>query len=163
MRSVARATSSPPARRRVALASGGFTLIELLITLAILGICVALVSVNAVPGEREVLRVEAERLAQLLELASTEARLTGTAIAWTADANGYGFARYTDETGWTHARPPLRSRSLPAGVTLSGDAMRLVFGAHGHPVFKVALTTSAERYRVGGSPVGELRIEREEL
>ena len=55
----------------------GFTLIELLVVLLIMGIFVGLVSTITQPDDRALVRVEAERLAQLLDLAATKSRLTG--------------------------------------------------------------------------------------
>ena len=70
--------------------SRGFTLIEMLVVMIIIGLFVGLVSTITRPDDREVLKLEADRLAQLLDFAITEARLTGKSIAWTADASGYG-------------------------------------------------------------------------
>src|SRR5512134_2732761 len=55
----------------------GFTLIELLVVLLIMGIMAGMIGAIVRPDDRALLRVEAERLAQLLELAATESRLTG--------------------------------------------------------------------------------------
>ena len=74
--------------------SSGFTLLELLVVLVIMGLFAGLVSALVRPDERTLLRTEAERLAQLLELASTEASISGQAIACTADAGDYRFWQY---------------------------------------------------------------------
>ena len=52
----------------------GFTLIELLVVLMIMGLIVGLVSAIVRPDDRGQLRVEAERLAQLLDLAAATTR-----------------------------------------------------------------------------------------
>ena len=55
----------------------GFTLIEVLVVLLIMGLFVGMVSAIVRPDDSALLRVEAERLAQLLDLAAAESRLTG--------------------------------------------------------------------------------------
>ncbi|MGH8694384.1 MAG: prepilin-type N-terminal cleavage/methylation domain-containing protein, partial [Burkholderiales bacterium] len=52
----------------------GFTLIELLVVLLIMGLFAGLVSTLTRPDDRALLRVEAERLAQLLDLAAMQSR-----------------------------------------------------------------------------------------
>ncbi len=92
-------TSAPgPSDRRAGPAArprrprlGGFTLIELLITLVVIGIAVSLVVLNGLPNERQGLRFEAERLAQLLALAREEAQVRGAPLRWHADEQGYRF------------------------------------------------------------------------
>ena len=80
-------TSVPGAfRNRCQAPISGFTLLELLVVLLIMGLFAGLVGALAQPDERALLRFEADRLAQLLDLAAEESRLTGKPIAWTADA-----------------------------------------------------------------------------
>jgi len=147
----------------------GFTLIEMLVVMLIMGLLLGLVSAIARPSERSPLRLEAERLAQLLELAVTEAQLTGRPIGWTSDGAGYRFARWFRDTGWSEIRDDdlLRPRTLPGGIQISGmrveaaraqGAMRLEFGPYGAmPAFTVDLSSGGERYSVAGSPIGEIR------
>src|SRR5882672_10791676 len=78
----------------------GFTLVEVLVVLIIMGLFVGLVSTITRPDDRALLRLETERLAQLLDLAATESRLTGKSIAWTADGSGYRFWRFGTDTDW---------------------------------------------------------------
>ncbi len=148
----------------------GFTLIEILVVLMIMGLFVGLVSAVMLPDDRAVLRLETERLAQLLDTAAAEARLTGTAIAWTADASGYRFWRSADGAEWSEIRDSelLRARTLPQGVAVSGvrvenlrapGATRLEFSPQGTSLaFRIGLSLGAERYAIEGSPVGDLRI-----
>jgi general secretion pathway protein H len=146
----------------------GFTLIELLVVLLIMGLCAGLVGAIAQPDDRVRLRVEAERLAQLLDLAAVEARLTGKPIAWTADGGQYRFWRWRDDAGWSEAREDsLRARSLPSGMAISElriEAMRpqggvrLEFDPQGSLAYDFQMSLGAARYSVAASPVGEVRI-----
>jgi general secretion pathway protein H len=156
----------------------GFTLIEVLIVLLIMGLFVGLASAIVRPDDRGLLRVEAERLAQLLDLAAVESRLTGKSIAWTADRPGYRFWRMTGDAEesaqwsaqWSEIRDRdlLRARTLPQGMRISGlqlenmpahGAMRLEFDPYGPALsFSMEMSLGAARYTVAASPVGELRV-----
>lgn len=148
----------------------GFTLIEMLVVLMIMGLFVGLVSTITRPDDRAVLRLETERLSQLLDFAATEARLTGKSIAWTADESGYRFWRADDSSDWSEIRDSelLRARTLPQGMAVSGfrvenmrtqGAMRLEFSPQGSSLaFTISMALGAEHYAITGSPVGELRV-----
>ncbi len=150
------------------LAARGFTLIELLVVLLIMGLCAGLVGALVRPDDRAVLRVEAERLSELLDLAAAEARLTGMSVAWVADANGYRFWQLRGDTGWSEARgDSLRARSLPSGMAISDlrieamrppGGMRLEFGPHGLLAYDFQMSLGAARYAVAASALGEVRI-----
>ena len=147
----------------------GFTLIELLVVMLIMGLIAGMIGVLARPDDRAVLRVEAERLSELLDLAATEARLTGKRVAWTAEAHAYRFWQLRADTGWTEIRDDaLRARSLPPGMALSGlqieamqpaDGMRLEFSPQGALAYDFQISLGAERYTVAASPLGEVRID----
>ena len=148
----------------------GFTLIEMLVVLLIMGLFVGLVSAITRPDDRAVLRIEAERLSQLLDFAAAEAQLTGKSIAWTADGAGYRFWRAGEDSTWSEIRDSdlLRARALPLGVAISGfrvegmrpqGAMRLEFAPEGSSLaFTIGLSLGAERIVVAGSPVGDVRV-----
>lgn len=138
--------------------------------LLIMGLFVGLVSAIVRPDDRALLRVEAERLAQLLDLATEESRLTGNAIAWTADGPGYRFWRRTGDGEWSEVRDSdlLRARTLPQGMMISGlqvenmpahGAMRLEFAPDGSTLsFTIEMSLGAARFAVAASPIGELRV-----
>lgn len=152
----------------------GFTLLEVLVVLVIMGILLGLVSARMQPSERDQLRVEAERLAQLLDLAAEQSRITGTSIAWTASKSGYQFWRRTGDADWSAIHDNdrdsdlLRPRSLPAGMILSGfstearqspGSMRVEFTPSGETLaFTLELSLGSDRYSITSSPVGELQV-----
>jgi len=135
----------------------GFTLIELLVVLLVMGLLAGLVGTLVRPDERALLRTEAERLAQLLELAATESRLTGNPVAFTAAPSNYSFWHWRDNAGWLEAREDvLRPRSLPSGMTMS--ERRIEFDPYVPAVYELQMSLGEARYAIGGSPLGEVRI-----
>jgi len=148
----------------------GFTLIELLVVLLIMGLLAGLVSTITRPDDRALLRVEAERLAQLLDLAATKSRLTGKSIAWTADGPGYRFWQFSEDTHWSEIRDDdsLRARTLPQGMVIAGmrvenmrtpEHMRLEFNPYGPTLsFSVEMSLGAANDTVAGSPIGDVRV-----
>ncbi len=147
-----------------------FTLVEMLVVVLIMGILVGTVGARLQPRDSDVLRVEAQRLAQLLELAGQEARLTGMAIVWTSDGVGYRFWRQGGDGGWSEIRDDdiMRARTLPQAMVLSGlrdeagrpqPDMRLEFPTDGPlSAFSMDLSLGHEHYSVAASPTGDLHI-----
>ncbi len=148
----------------------GFTLLEMLVVVLIMGILVGTVGARLQPGHRDVLRVEAARLAQLFELAGQEARITGVAIVWTSNGLGYEFWRQDGDGAWVAIRADdvLRARQLPQAMVISQlrneagapqAVLRLEFPASGAmSAFSLDLALDDEHYGVAASPVGDLRI-----
>ena len=148
----------------------GFTLIELLVVLLIMGMIVGLASAIVRPDDRGLLRVEAERLAQVLDLAAAESRFTGQSIAWTTDGSGYRFWRMTGEADWSELldNDLLRARTLPQGMLISGlqvenlpahGNMRIEFAPYAPALsFTIDLSLGVARYAVAASPIGELTV-----
>ena len=149
----------------------GFTLIELLVVLMIMGLIIGLAAAIVRPDDRGLLRVEAERLAQLLDLAAAESRLTGAPIAWTANGADYLFWRMTADGDWTEVRDSdlLRARTLPQGMVISGlqvenvparGVMRLQFAPYygAAMAFTIQMSLGEARYTVAASPIGDLRV-----
>ena len=147
----------------------GFTLIELLVVLLIMGLLAGLVSAIAQPDARALLRIEAERLAHLLNLATDESRFTGKNIRWTSDGPGYRFLRFREDTGWSEIRDNdlLRPRLLPPGIAIVDlsiesmrpqGVMRLQFTPYSPPpAFSIALSSGGAHYTVTAPPVGAAR------
>ena len=141
----------------------------MLVVLLIAGLVAGMVTLIAQPDERTLLRVEAERLARLLDVAAAESGLTGKTLGWSADAAGYRFWRFQADTGWSEIRDNdlLRARSLPPGVTIAGlrveggrphSTLRLEFSPYGPPApFLIEMISGAARYGVAASPMGEVR------
>jgi general secretion pathway protein H len=149
----------------------GYTLIEMLVVVLIMGIFLGLVSAVARPDERTRLNIEAERLAQLLNLAAAESRLTGKPIRWTADGPGYRFWRAHEEGGWLeihNSSDLLRPRTMPDGMVIADfrieslqrqNAMRLDFMPYGLPLaYTIEMSLGSERVSVAASPFGDAQL-----
>ena len=148
----------------------GFTLLEMLVVVLIMGILVGTISAKLQPDNREVLGVEAERLAQLLEFASQEARIAGSTIVWTSDGLRYQFWRQGSDDVWSEIRDDdlLRARSLPHGMVIAElrseagmvqPTFRLEFPSDGSmSAFSMDLALGADHYGIAASPVGNLRV-----
>jgi general secretion pathway protein H len=163
-------------RRTIATGTApGFTLIEVLVVLLIMGLFIGLASAIVRPGDRGLLGIEAERLAQLLDIAATESRLTGKSIAWTGDGAGYRFWRMTGDitTGnseWSEIRDNdlLRARTLPQDMVISRlqvenmparGPLRMEFPSYGStPAFTLEISLGAAHFTIAGSPVGMVRV-----
>lgn len=141
-----------------------------MVVLVILGLVVGLVSSISRPDDRALLRLETERLAQLLDLAAQESRLSGKRIAWTADATGYRFWRFAADTDWSEIRDvdTLRPRKLPSGMKFTDFAvgngvprenMRLEFSSSGSATaFAIRLAFGEASDSIEGTPMGEIRL-----
>ena len=151
--------------RTSATGSSGFTLIEVLVVVAIAGIVVALASVNLFPGDREVARREAGKLALAIEHARDAAWFGGrpTAISfedgrarlWRHDANAWR----PDPGRETVLDPALRI----AAVTREGLAIppgeRLVFLPDGlDEPFRVAVEVRGLAWAVDGDLAGSIKV-----
>jgi general secretion pathway protein H len=148
----------------------GFTLIEMLVVLLIMGMMIGLVSAVAQPDDKAILHVEVERLVQLMNIAGTESRLTGKPVAWTANATGYRFWQYSEDSVWSEIVNDelLRARTLPNGMTISNmrvenmrspENMRVEFNSYGSELsFSVEISLGNAHFTVANSPVGDVLV-----
>ncbi len=159
-----------PCRGFSYVAARGFTLIEMLVVLMIIGVTLAMVSVNFTPDDRQVLESETRRLALLFEQARDEAVTSARAIAWSGDSTGYQFWRRNAEFKWATIidEQIFRSRGLPTAVKLAdlrineskvGPNGRLIFSPSGfNAPFALALAAGSERLTITGDAGGRIRI-----
>ncbi len=148
----------------------GFTLIELLVVLLIMGLCAGLVGALVRPDDRALLRVEAERLAQLLDLAADGiAPHRQAASPGPPMRRGYRFWRWREDAGWSEAQRGFPARAQPAAghgrsrTCASKPRSRRAACAWSSVRTARWLTISqmslgAARYAVAASPLGEVRI-----
>jgi general secretion pathway protein H len=69
----------------------GFTLLEMLVVIVLAGILISMVTISVTPDPVQQLMREAQRVGQLMALASDEARIRQQPIVWEADLRGYRF------------------------------------------------------------------------
>jgi general secretion pathway protein H len=110
--SVARSRRADRAR------SAGFTLIEILVVMVVVGIALALVTVNLGGDDRRTVGSEAKRLAGAIEYAAALAQWRAETLGVSVDGNGYRFWRRGAEDRWVafSGDEVLAPYRLPAGV-----------------------------------------------
>nr|WP_083672075.1 prepilin-type N-terminal cleavage/methylation domain-containing protein [Sphingomonas montana] len=97
------------------------TLVEMLVVLVIIGIAAGAVTLGmGATTHGAGAESEARRLSARIRMAADDVMVTDRAVAFTADARGYGFVAW-DGRRWATSDTPLLARhDLPSGVTLSG-------------------------------------------
>ena len=147
----------------------GFTLLELLIVVVIAGITLGLITLNAMPSERQSLQTEAQRIALLMQLARDEAIVRNQPIAFEALQDGYRFL--VRENGEWLLLPPdelLRERTFersPMLLTINpvqnpDVPNRVVFGRE--PVdrpFVMTLTSGDSQAAIHADGIGHFTVE----
>jgi general secretion pathway protein H len=156
----------PRRTRRIA----GFTLLELLVVMVIVGIMLGVVTINAMPSQRQHLQREAQRIALLLQSARDEAIVRNRLVAFEADSERYRFM-IRDKNEWQPIAKDelLRERPFelqPMNLSISpplpegSNPLRITFGRE--PVDKpFALTLSVGEYTavVRADGVGHFTVE----
>lgn len=108
-------TSAPRSER-----ARGFTLIEILVTLVIMALLAGLAALSVGGNARRLASDEAERLRQVLALASEEATMQGEELGLLLGEGSYRLLRFDPETeSWSEAPGRLfAEHELAAGVEL---------------------------------------------
>lgn len=156
-------------RTALCIRCAGFTLLELLVVLVIVGIMLGAVALNAVPGDRQLVQREAQRIALLLQLARDEAIVRNRPIAFEADPDRYRFLiRQNDSWELLTQDAILREREFKRGpIQLSmtpaandASALRIVFGRE--PVdkaFVLNLALGEQSTSIYADGIGHFRVE----
>lgn len=148
----------------------GFTLLELLVVLVIVGIMLGMVSFNAMPGERQVLQNEAQRIALLMQLARDEAIVRNRQIAFEAEPDRYRFLLREDNAWQAMDKDDqLREREFKrAPISLSINPpppgnplpLRVIFGRE--PVdkpFVMTLSMGESSVAIRADGIGHFTVE----
>lgn len=105
----------------------GFTLLEILVVIAILGVAAAAVAFSISTNDARLLQEETARLAALFRIAQNEARVSGRALVWEADREGYRFRPLDSEAARDWKDEILRERRWPFEVR-AVEGGPIVFG-----------------------------------
>lgn len=150
--------------------SRGFTLLELLVVMVLAGIVLGMVTLNAVPGTRQALQNDAQRIALLLQLARDEAIVRNRPIAFEANSQGYRFLIRENNT-WQlltgdELLRPREFQHTPIQLLISpqsaagADTFRIVFGRE--PVdqpFVLSLQAGNTRVDIQANGIGQFSVE----
>jgi len=148
----------------------GFTLLELLVVMVIAGLLLGMVSLNAMPDDRQVLQQDAQRIALLLQLARDEAIVRNRPVAFEADTNQYRFL-IREEQEWQALQQDelLRERDfkrIPVTFAISPPdsfptaPLRITFGRE--PVdkpFALTLNLGEAHVAIRADGIGHFEVE----
>ncbi len=98
--------------------TAGFTLIELLVVVLIIGITVGLVVISINPDKGDDVKAEAQRLQELIKLASQEAILQSSEYALEFSDDGYRFLVLVKKKWLPVEDPILRARTMPGSIRI---------------------------------------------
>jgi general secretion pathway protein H len=98
----------------------GFKLVEVLVTLAVIGLAIALVGLTLGHDSAAEVRREGDRLRGALEHAAEVAQWRRVPIVWQADGQSYQFLHPAADGRWeAETDEVLAAHALPAGVRLA--------------------------------------------
>ncbi|QXI25917.1 type II secretion system minor pseudopilin GspH [Pseudomonas vanderleydeniana] len=145
-------------------AQAGFTLIELMVVLVIVGIASAAISLSIRPDPLQLLRKDAERLAQAIQVAQAEARADGRPILWLSDSKGYKFIRTDGQGGKEQFNGdaqlrPTRWQSTPMQVQLDRGKTLVLDAEWIAPPMRLSLSDGQHSIGVVRSANGEVRVQ----
>jgi|SRR5688500_4315264 general secretion pathway protein H len=149
----------------------GFTLLEMLVVMFILGIVLALASVNFSQDPEQVLKTEAERLSLLLQQARDEAITSATPIAWRSGSVAHAFFRLGEDGKWRPmADGDFRTLQWPPQVHLAHAQINgvkvardeaLIFSPSGFNLpFELTLALNDARIALNGDSLGRIQVQR---
>jgi general secretion pathway protein H len=137
----------------------GFTLIELLIVIAIVAVSAALITLSLRDGHAAKLEEEGARLTALLEMARTEARVSGATVRWVPQGAEEGSAVQFRFVGLS-ATQALPTRWLDAATRAQvvGAATVLLGPEAILPPQRIVLTLADQRLELVSDGLGPFAV-----
>lgn len=135
----------------------GFTLIEILVVIAILGVAAGAIALSISTSDARLLQEETARLGALFRIAQNEARVSGRALVWEADRDGYRFRPLDSEAARDWNDEILRARRWPFPVR-AVEGGPIVFGRE--PLLEPAqlrIATAEREVQLALDPFGNLK------
>ncbi len=148
----------------------GFTLVEILVVLLVIGVATAVVAANISPDNRQAAKMEAARLADLLETTSEDAQDSVQTIAWSEQNNAYSFWRKAEDGSWQPITDDdlYRSRALENGVSfvqvkvggvLLPEGERMIFHPSGvNRPFEITLQRYGSRSVISSDALNRMSV-----